>query len=110
MRVGIDSGSVVCGVVGLKKWHYDVWSDAVENAYWLQSTAQPESVAEIDHLSNARTNDVFSKIHISQATLVGLEDEIDCQPANNTDKFGRASYYVVTPSAKRKVPTARSQR
>lgn len=53
MRVGIDSGSAVCGVVGQKKWHYDVCGEAVENAYYLQSTATPESVAPFHQLSNA---------------------------------------------------------
>lgn len=44
IRVGINSGSVVAGVVGTKKFAYDIWGDAVNVASRMESSGEVNRV------------------------------------------------------------------
>lgn len=59
MRVGIHTGPVVAGIVGVKKFQYDIWGDTVNTA------SRMESAGEV------------GKVNISQTTYELLKDDSD---------------------------------
>src|SRR5205085_12577210 len=44
MRIGVASGPIMAGVIGTRKFSYDVWGDAVNLAARLESSREPERV------------------------------------------------------------------
>ncbi len=58
VRIGIHSGPVVGGVIGKKKFIYDVWGDTVNVASRMESTGVPGAV-QVSHATYTRVRDVY---------------------------------------------------
>ena len=58
LRVGIDSGPVVAGVIGRTKFGYDLWGDTVNTASRMQSHAPP-GVIQLTERTFQRLEDEF---------------------------------------------------
>ncbi|MBN9086157.1 MAG: adenylate/guanylate cyclase domain-containing protein [Reyranella sp.] len=61
-RIGINSGPVVAGVIGRKKFIYDLWGEAVNLASRMESHGQSGT------------------IQITRGTFELIKDEFDCRP------------------------------
>lgn len=58
IRVGISSGPVVAGVVGTKKFFYDVWGDTVNVASRMESTGEPGRI-QVSETAHALLHETF---------------------------------------------------
>ena len=58
IRIGINSGAVVAGVVGSKKFAYDIWGDSVNVAARLQQSSEPGRI-NISNSTYLQTKDQF---------------------------------------------------
>ena len=57
MRIGIHTGPVVAGIVGVKKFQYDIWGDTVNTANRMESKGE------------------VGKVNISKETYELLKDD-----------------------------------
>lgn len=62
VRIGIHTGPVAAGVVGIHKFAFDLWGDTVNFASRLESTGEP------------------SRVNISASTFARVKDFFACEP------------------------------
>jgi guanylate cyclase len=75
-RIGINSGEVIAGVIGRRKFVYDVWGDAVNVASRMES------------------HGLAGTIQITQATYDLIKDEFLCEPRGTIEIKGKSAMEV----------------
>ena len=71
IRIGVNTGPVVAGIVGVKKFQYDIWGDTVNTA------ARMESSGEI------------GKVNISETTYELIKDQFKCEFRGEVEAKGK---------------------
>lgn len=79
IRIGVNTGPVVAGIVGVKKFQYDIWGDTVNTA------SRMESLGEI------------GEVNISETTYDLIKDQFKCEYRGEVEAKGKGKlkmYFV----------------
>lgn len=79
IRIGINSGALVAGIIGVKKFAYDIWGDTVNTAARMEQSGES------------------GKINVSESTFLLIKEEFDCEHRGKISAKGKGKmdmYFV----------------
>lgn len=90
VRIGINTGPVVAGVVGTRKFAYDIWGDTVNVAARMESNSKP------------------GKINISENTYLLVKDRYNCTFRGKIDVKNHGCMNMYYVNDRKKLPLEKS--
>jgi adenylate cyclase len=99
LRIGIDSGPVVAGVIGRRKFSYDLWGDTVNSASRMESHGVP------------------GRVHVTERVARAAQHQFEFEPRGPIDVKGKGpihTYFLIgrrdsAPTTSRREPAGEQE-
>jgi adenylate cyclase len=86
IRIGIHTGSVVAGVIGTKKFIYDLWGDTVNTASRMES------------------HGVAGRVQVSEVTASSIRDQFELEDRGPIEVKGKGKMHTYLVGAEKVDP------
>ncbi len=92
VRIGINTGVIIAGVVGTRKFAYDIWGDTVNVAARMESLSEP------------------GRVNVSQSTYLLIRDQYNCEHRGQIHVKNKGMMDMYFVNDKKKKPSIKTQK